>query len=147
MGLARSRFGIFMARGALVMLAASIAAARAAAQAASPSVPAPVRRIFMAHCVECHSGSSPSAGMSLEPTRLPASIVDKSSTGKPEFKIADSASPEKSYLLMKVRGAAGIAGSRMPLRANKLTDAEIQTLADWLAGLKTQAGAVEAKKI
>ena len=85
--------------------------------------------------------------MSLEPARLPASILDKPSRGKPEFKIADSAAPERSYLLMKLRGAAGIAGSRMPLRAGKLTDAEIQTLADWLAGLKTPGGAVEAKKI
>jgi len=85
--------------------------------------------------------------MSLEPARLPASILDKSSTGKPEFKIADSAAPERSYLLMKLRGGAGIAGSRMPLRANKLTEAEIQTLADWLAGLKPQDGTAAAKKI
>ena len=146
MGLARSRFGILMAGGALVMLTGLVIAALAAAQAAAPVIPSPVRRIFVSRCVECHSGSSPSAGMSLEPARLPASILDKSSRGKPEFKIADSASPEKSYLLMKLRGAAGIAGSRMPLRSDKLADAEIQTLADWLAGLKTQAAAVEAKK-
>jgi mono/diheme cytochrome c family protein len=147
MSFVRSRFGIFTAMGAIVTLTVLITGALAAAQAEAPSVPSPVRRIFISHCVECHSGSSPSAGMSLEPSRLPASILNRVSSGKPEFKIADTAAPERSYLLMKLRGAAGIAGSRMPLRANKLTDAEIQTLSDWLAVLKPQAGgAVEAKK-
>jgi mono/diheme cytochrome c family protein len=132
----------------LVMIFLALAGAGAAfpAQTGSPAVPAPIRKIFRTHCTECHSGASPSAGMSLDPAGLPAAILDKPSTGKPEYKIADSAAPERSYLLMKIRGAAGIAGSRMPLRANKLKDEDIQALADWLAALKPQPGAGEAKK-
>ena len=145
MGRWRARFAALLAI-AFAALTSAVASPLRTAQNAAPAVPASVRKIFMSHCTECHSGASPSAGMSLEPARLPASILDKPSAAKPDFKIADSAVPERSYLLMKLRGAAGIAGSRMPLRANRLKDEDIRTLADWLAGLKPQAGDGEAKK-
>jgi mono/diheme cytochrome c family protein len=145
MGSGRFGFVLIAAVGAASLTAAIVPLS--AAQSAAPAVPSPVRKIFTAHCVGCHSGASPSAGLNLDPASLPASILDKSSGGKPLFKIADSAAPEKSYLLMKLRGAAGIAGSRMPLRAKTLTDEDIQVLADWLAGLKPQTGSDETKKI
>jgi mono/diheme cytochrome c family protein len=145
MGRSRARFAAAAAI-AFAALTSAIASPLRTPQNGTPAVPAPVRKIFTSHCTECHSGASPSAGMSLEPARLPASILDKPSAAKPDFKIADSAAPERSYLLMKLRGAAGIAGSRMPLRANRLKDEDIQTLADWLAGLKPQAGDGEVKK-
>ena len=125
----------------------ALAAPLVGARTASPTMPAPIRKIFISRCTGCHAGASPAAGMSLDPDRLPASIQDKPSSGKPDLKIFDSATPEKSYILMKLRGAAGIAGSRMPLRAKKLSEADIQTIADWLAGIKPRdAAAAEVKK-
>ncbi len=120
--------------GAVVVCA--VAAILLAAQTAAPAVPAPILEIFTAHCTGCHSGASPAAGMTLDADHLPASILDKPSSKKPAFKIADTAAPERSYILMKLRGAAGISGSRMPRRAKALSEADIQAIADWLAGLK-----------
>jgi hypothetical protein len=117
------------------------------AQEVVPAVPAPVAKIFKANCLDCHSGASPSAGLHLDAGRLPASILDKPSMENPNLKIADSAAPAKSYLLMKVRGGEGISGSRMPLRSRKLSEADIQVLAEWLSGLKPPVpGPVETKK-
>ncbi len=144
MGRSRAYFAVIVM--AMAAIAMTMAAPLLAAQTPAPSVPAPIRKIFKTNCTECHFGASPAAGLSLEPSQMPASILDKPSSEKPDLKIADSAAPERSYILMKLRGTAGISGSRMPLRADKLSAMDIQAIADWLAGLKPQAAAAEAKK-
>ncbi len=129
-----------MVRSRVFLIGAAVACAAAAsvltAQTAAPAVPAPIRNIFESRCAGCHSGASPAAGMNLDADHLAASILDKPSSEKPDLKIADTAAPDRSYILLKLQGAAGISGSRMPRRASKLSDADIRALADWIAGLK-----------
>jgi len=143
MGRTKVRFAVIIM--AMRTIAMMMAAPLLAAQTPAPSVSAPIRKIFTTRCTECHSGASPAAGMSLEPSQMPASILDKPSFEKPALKIVDSAAPDRSYILMKLRGTAGISGSRMPLRAKKLSDADVQALADWMAGLKAQNVSDDAK--
>jgi mono/diheme cytochrome c family protein len=140
MGRARFRF-------IAAALFCAIATPFLAAQAIAPSVPAPIRKLFRANCTDCHSGASPSARLNLDPDYLPASILGRPSSKKPDFKIADPAAPEKSYILMKLRGTAGISGSRMPRGRKKLSDADIQAVADWLAGLKAETDTPAETKI
>jgi mono/diheme cytochrome c family protein len=138
--------GCFRVRSIVAAFVIAIAAPLCAAQTADPTVPSAIIKIFKTRCSDCHSGASPAAGMNLDADHVPASILDKPSSEKPDLKIADSSAPDKSYMLMKLRGSAGISGSRMPLRAKKLSDADIQAIVDWLAGLKMQAVTTEAKK-
>jgi cytochrome c553 len=138
--------GRFLTRSIAAAIVLAIGVPLLAAQSDVPSVPAAVGKIFKSKCLECHSGASPAASMNLDVGHLPASILDRPSSEKADLKIADSAAPEKSYMLMKLRGTAGISGSRMPLRAKKLSNADIQAIADWLAGLKPQAAVTEVKK-
>jgi hypothetical protein len=123
-------------------VAAAVCLAGIAALAGAPAAffPAPVEKIIKGHCLAagCHTGRYPAAGMSLEPATADLTSFDRPSQSSPEFRIIDPASPEKSYLLMKIKGAAGIEGKRMPLRRDPLTEPEIKAVADWLGTLKAK---------
>ncbi len=123
-----------------LVLAVCCAAAMAAAWAQTSFFPKPVEAVVRGHCLEagCHTGRYPAAGLSLEPGLAGLAAFDRPAQTNPSFKIIDPAAPEKSYLLKKLRGSAGIEGGRMPLRRDPLSDAEIKTIADWLDSLKAQ---------
>jgi hypothetical protein len=108
----------------------------ARAQADSGLPPAPVLKILKARCARCHGGQYPSAGMSFESNATLASLAGRPSGEKPELKIIDPSDPDRSYLLAKVRGEAGIAGKRMPLDGDPLPASDIAVLAAWARGLK-----------
>ncbi|MGB7295850.1 MAG: DUF5777 family beta-barrel protein [Candidatus Aminicenantales bacterium] len=83
----------------------------------------------------CHSGKYPAANMSLEQDKFPASVVDVASLEVPELKIVEPASPEKSYLIRKVKGGPGIVGKRMPANRDPLTEEQIGQLEEWIRSL------------
>ncbi len=112
------------------------AAALAAGGQASAAVPDDVKALFKAHCAGCHKGAFAPKGLKLGPDSLPGSVVNVASKEKPDLKLIAPASPETSYLLMKVRGAEGISGRRMPKSKDPLTDDEIALLVKWVAGLQ-----------
>ncbi len=113
-------FGIFRA-----LSASSEASAEAA------------KGLVAAKCAVCHKGKFPPRGLNLGPEAFPASVIDIPSRGKPDFKLVDTAAPETSYLLMKITGASGIAGRRMPPPGKpQLSEEEIRLLQDWMTGLK-----------
>jgi hypothetical protein len=119
------------------VLAVCLAAA-VATWAKASFFPAAVEALVKSHCLSagCHTGRYPAAGMSLDPDMARLAAFDRPAQSNPSFKIIDPASPEKSYLLMKLRGAEGIEGRRMPLRREPLSEADIKTVADWLASFK-----------
>lgn len=104
------------------------------------SIPDPVRKAVLKNCAVsgCHLGAAPAAKISYEPDKLPASVLDVPSRQKPELKIIDSAAPEKSYLLMKIRGGKDIVGGRMPLNGTPLKQAELKAFLDWIMSLKVR---------
>jgi hypothetical protein len=102
--------------------------------------PAGIRTIIRQNCSVsgCHSGKYPAANMSFELDHFPASIINTPSLEVPELKIVDPAAPEKSYLIMKVRGEPGIVGKRMPANRDPLTEQQILELEDWIRSLKPE---------
>lgn len=109
-------------------------------------MPDPVKKIFRQSCAlaGCHQGQYPAMNMNLDPDKIMSSAVNAASLEKPPLKIIDAESPEKSYLLMKIRGSQDIVGKRMPLKGSYLKDEDIQTIQDWISGLKAAGVQTEA---
>jgi hypothetical protein len=103
------------------------------------SVPESVAAVLKARCLECHAGPKPAEALSLEPDKILAATLDKPTADDPATKLIDSANPEKSYVLAKIRGDRTIRGSRMPARRPRLTDGELKLLQDWVLSLKSVA--------
>ena len=113
------------------------AAALAAGGQTAPAVPDEVKALFQGHCAVCHKGVFAPKGLKLGPDALPGSVLNVASKEKPDLKRVASGSPETSYLMMKVRGAEGISGTRMPPpRKTPLTADEIALLENWIQGLE-----------
>jgi len=102
------------------------------------TVPDPVTKILKQSCavMGCHRGSHPAKSLNLEPDEIIVSAVNVPSRQMPSLKIIDTQSPEKSYLMMKIRGDKDIAGRRMPKGRTHLTDEEIQAMQDWILSLQ-----------
>jgi mono/diheme cytochrome c family protein len=99
------------------------------------SLSSQVQTIFDAHCVQCHDSGDPIAGQNLEPDAAYFSLVHAASTEVPRLRRVDPGNPAGSYLLHKISGTqaqVGGKGDRMPI-GGRLTDAEIQTIRDWIA--------------
>jgi len=123
---------IFMASAVLGLSSLTLGRGAEPAQ-----VPDSVKSIIKHSCSVsgCHSGKYPAAGLNLEPDRFPASVVGVASQEKPGFFIVDSAAPEKSYFLAKIKGDPGIVGKRMPANRDPLTEEEIRQVEAWIKSL------------
>ncbi|MDP2915522.1 MAG: hypothetical protein Q8O91_08730 [Candidatus Aminicenantes bacterium] len=113
--------------------------ALSAAWAQKPAAPPDsVRKAIHKNCAVsgCHQGQYAPMNLSFEPDKFPASALNVPSREKPELKILDAAAPEKSYLLMKIRGDREIEGKRMPLNGTPLKSAEFKAFQDWILSLK-----------
>ncbi len=95
---------------------------------------AKVSTIFKKSCStsSCHRGTYPKLGLNLEPEVMLEATVDVPSSQADTLKLIDTEQPEKSYLLMKVRGDEGIAGDIMPKYLPPLTKEEIDTIEKWI---------------
>lgn len=70
-------------------------------------------RILAPRCATsaCHSGDPPAnAPLSLDPGAGWAQLVGVPASQLPSMKLVEPGDPERSYLVLKVRGAAGVAG-------------------------------------
>lgn len=95
--------------------------------------------IFTPTCAKsaCHSSATATGGLVLEAGRAYVSIVGRPSQEEPQLEYVRPGSPDASYLLEKVRGDAGISGSRMPQDGPPFLSAQqIAGIAAWI-----QAGA------
>jgi len=97
-----------------------------------------VTTIFKAECAiaGCHRGVHPKKDLNLEPDKFLTSTVNIVSQENKNLKRVDTTDPEKSYLLMKIKGEKGIKGSRMPDDAPPLKKEEIGVIEDWILSLK-----------
>ena len=94
--------------------------------------------IFKTDCAiaGCHRGAHPKKDLSLEPDKFLSSTVNVTSQENKDLKRIDTANPENSYLLMKIKGEKGIKGSRMPDDAPPLKKEQIKAIEDWIFSLK-----------
>src|SRR4030066_335615 len=101
--------------------------------------PANIKTIIKQNCgvSGCHSGKYPAAGHNFEPDKFVAAVVDAPSQEMPDLKIVDAATPEKSYLLAKIKGEPGIVGKRMPANRDPLSEEQIRQIEEWIESLGT----------
>jgi hypothetical protein len=126
---------------ATVILLGSWAYSRALSSKAPTGISA-VKAILVQNCAVpgCHrqSTSAAAANLRLETGRFPASVLDVPSGEITNRLLVDTKAPEKSYLLAKIKGEAGIAGGRMPLNRTPLSEKQIQEVETWIESLKSQ---------
>lgn len=106
---------------------------------AQSMVPANVSEVFTASCVRCHGERRASSGLNLTPETIMSLAVGAPSTEHPDLMIIDPGHPDRSYLVMKITGAEGIAGSRMPPGA-QLSEADVAVIVQWITNLRQGAG-------
>ncbi|MFC1485471.1 c-type cytochrome domain-containing protein [Candidatus Latescibacterota bacterium] len=86
-------------------------------------------------CATCHLGGQISGGLDLSKYE---NIVNRPSTKRSDLMLILPGDPDNSYLFIKVTGAPGIMGQKMPL-GGSLSTGQLNLLRDWiLAGASEQ---------
>jgi hypothetical protein len=85
-------------------------------------------------CAQCHSSSAKSGDLDISSYE---NIVNVPSSEIPLLMRIKPSNPDSSYIYMKVTGASGIIGSKMP-QGGTLSADKIKLLSDWI-----KAGAVK----
>jgi mono/diheme cytochrome c family protein len=108
-----------------------------------------VTALFKKHCATsgCHRGQTPKKKLNLEADKFVAAVVDVPSLQVDSLKLVDTKNPEKSYLLMKVKGTKGIVGDRMPEEAPPLKPEQIAAIEQWISSLQASVPSEGTKKV
>jgi len=120
--------------GLMLGLALAAAALSPAPPPNADPVPENIKSLFGQRCSACHRGRNPSGKLNLEPANVHA-VLGAPSRQAPPLKVIDTADPEASYLLKKIRREKGISGRPMP-PGKALSEEELLALAAWIQGLK-----------
>ena len=83
----------------------------------------------------CHRGNYPKKKLNLEEDKFLQALINVPSLEVETLKLVDTKNPDKSYLLMKIRGDEGIVDDRMPVDAPPLKDEEIKIIENWVLSL------------
>ena len=99
-----------------------------------PTLSSIQREILSQRCIGCHSGAGRflPAGMNLTDGNSYASLVGVPSVEQPALLRVAPGDPEKSYIVHKLEGRAGITGAPMPLTGARLTDGQILVIKRWI---------------
>jgi len=95
-----------------------------------------VKSLLVGTCMGCHGGAS-----NLYFTNgndWANDLIGVASAQKPGETLVIPGDADNSYLIKKLNGAAGIAGSRMPLGQAPFTAAQINMIRAWINGMPTQ---------
>jgi hypothetical protein len=109
-----------------------------ATQVAVPTLDEIQAAIFTPSCASaaCHSNGNQAAGLALGDANTSfTEMVGEFSNqnGQSAVLLVAPNDPDASYLVRKIEGTAGITGSRMPLGAAALSQAEIDQIRDWIS--------------
>jgi mono/diheme cytochrome c family protein len=94
-----------------------------------------VAATFEARCGRCHGASAPSAGLSLTGDAFERSLVNNWSYVDDGHRLVKPGVPQESFLLMVLKGEADIRGPHAPPNHLRLSDAETELVARWIASL------------
>ena len=97
-------------------------------------VPDSIQQIFTANCAfsNCHGGSTPQQGMSLEDARTSwLAIVGVPSNQRSQFQRIEPGDSLDSYIVMKLRNDPRKGGQPMPLGGFPLDSASVMSIALW----------------
>ena len=124
---------------------ATAATEAAAADTVAATPESRVAALFQSRCVACHGGAKPAANLVLEAGQFQQRLPGAASRQLEGVKLVDLETPERSYVLMKVRDEKGIQGGRMPAGGARLADAEVLVIREWIAELAAAASDTTAK--
>lgn len=90
--------------------------------------------IFAVSCAfsGCHGAAGTQAELLLTPDAAYGNLVNVPSSEVPQIDRVEPGSPDQSYLYMKVTGAPGILGSKMPLGQPELTQEQKDLIGNWI---------------
>ena len=92
-------------------------------------------QIFSQRCAKagCHAASAASAGLVLEPDVSYGLLVGHPSTENGSLNRVEPGNPDRSYIILKLRGDPSIVGARMPFDGPPyLSDEQIAGIANWI---------------
>ena len=97
-----------------------------------------VQEILNEHCLPCHSSDNeegrPRVGLDLSASNMPGSMIAVRSHQLADTFLINPGHPEASYLVEKIATDSPSRGGRMPQDMPPLSDAEIETIRDWVLG-------------
>lgn len=82
----------------------------------------------------CHVGPTPQMELDLRRDRF-MMAVGRHAITRPDLQLIHPGQPDESYLVMKVEGADGIIGQRMPFDGEPLAEDDIATIREWVRRL------------
>jgi mono/diheme cytochrome c family protein len=88
-------------------------------------------QIFTPKCAGCHGNAVQQAGLNLASGSSFSSLVNVKSS-QTSITLVVPGNPNDSYLIQKLEGRSGISGDRMPQGGPFLTDAEVESITDWI---------------
>ncbi len=104
--------------------------------------------VFTPICSKCHVGASAPEGLQLDSAHAYNALVGVPSVEEPNFLRVDPGSPDESYMVLKIEGAAGIEGGQMPLGETPLPQATIDAIRQWITnGAPNVPGAAAAAEV
>jgi hypothetical protein len=80
----------------------------------------------------CHDTNGRQGDMILARGSSYAQIVNRPSSEISSFARVEPQQPDRSYLYLKVTGAPGIVGEKMPFGGPYLSDSQLQLIRDWI---------------
>ena len=92
-------------------------------------------QVFTPNCAKagCHTAAAASGGLVLEAGRSYGEIVNRPAVGNASLDRIEPGSPERSYLIKKLRGDPDITGARMPLdNPGSLTQEQMDGIVGWI---------------
>jgi hypothetical protein len=89
--------------------------------------------VFTPICSPCHSGAAAPKGLILDAAHSYQLLVGIPSTEEPTLERVKPGDPDSSYIILKVTGAPGIQGGRMPLDETPLPQSTIDVMRQWIA--------------
>ncbi len=103
-----------------------------------PTLSGDVQPIFSGVCAVpgCHAGTTPQQALNLSDGLAHSNIVNVPANQLVGMMRVRPGQPDQSYLVHKIQGtqaSVGGTGNRMPLGGTPLTQAQIDTIRDWIA--------------
>lgn len=91
--------------------------------------------IFNTSCAVsgCHQEPNAPMGLDLSEGNAHDNLVNVPSEEVPDLLRVEPGAPDESYLVMKIEGAPGIVGNRMPRGRPPLSEEQIQLIRTWIA--------------